>query len=383
MPNGTIQGPAQLRGNLGFADKKLLPITEWMAENAYVAPGLHRFCSAFGLFVGLYLGRQLMDVATARTQKTGDILKREDVITPLQPFYGALKFNPYSDEPDQRWMEVFDHLVPLVLGGIGAYMGSKYFFDFKHPASMAMRNGAEKAGGYFMPTADYMADFKQSEHFNKLAGVNFGFGAPAGFHLFLNPFSTAANAIRFQLAAGKRITTPVIGKMFFGNRTDQSMNLHFAMQDLVGWGKNNIVNFGGPEKWMEEEALLNKAQNALQCFTKADEQHITNTANYISQRLQEAARVYEANPDKKAAATELETFLKDRLAQRGFEDHFLSQPGLFDISKPEEYVKLGYNGILTEFIKFLGAGKDMDKVLDRWVKELKTRHPELNAGVSR
>lgn len=100
--------------NLKGLNDTLLRSGEWLAENAYVAPGTHRLLTAFGLMAGLSTGRHLMDVMTA-TDRKGNPTDREEVLPPLQRFHGIWKYNKYDDSPEAKWHRVIDNTLPVFL----------------------------------------------------------------------------------------------------------------------------------------------------------------------------------------------------------------------------------------------------------------------------
>ncbi len=94
--------------------------TEWIAENAYVAPGMHRLLTAFGLTAGLWAGRQMMDIITAHNTAEDTEMRREQVPEILRPLYGIMRYNNYSDHSSDRWKGVIDAIAPAILGSFGA-----------------------------------------------------------------------------------------------------------------------------------------------------------------------------------------------------------------------------------------------------------------------
>ena len=72
-----------------MVNKVALKRFEWLAENAFLTPGKHRLLTAAGLSAGLYGGRELMDVITARKAMRDKPLEREDTLQALRPLHGG------------------------------------------------------------------------------------------------------------------------------------------------------------------------------------------------------------------------------------------------------------------------------------------------------
>jgi hypothetical protein len=118
------------------AGTQALKGAEWMAENAYIAPGFHRLLTAGGLTAGLYGGRKFMDVLTARNATSGEETPASQTVEILRPLHGVMSYNPYSDKAADRWKFVVDRVVPVAIGGIAAYWGGKTFFHGKIPGKL-------------------------------------------------------------------------------------------------------------------------------------------------------------------------------------------------------------------------------------------------------
>lgn len=268
----------------GFIRKKLLTATEYLAENAFVAPGYHRLFTAAGLSAGLWGGRQVMDVVTAR-RSDGSEIKSEEVTPILRPIYAKMRYNPYSDDPQDRWKFVLDRFAPAIAGGFGAWVGSRHFAYGKslsgkpfHGASAANMEKLEK-GEISAQLVDANARRLHSNSTRWLASIGLPVGANSGNQIFgsVMPISASMSANSFQLLNLKKINFMNWGwfnRNVFGNRAAGSASLQPAMVEAARWAETNIVKLGDPKVWLKEEVhaeALNKVvTNALQEF-----EHVT------------------------------------------------------------------------------------------------------------
>lgn len=264
---------------------RLLNGAEWLAENAYVPPGMHRLLSAFGLASGLWIGRQMMDIITARNSAEDKELKREQVPELLRPIHGIMRYNTYSDHASDRWMSVIDAIGPVVLGAFGAYLGSKHFFDKTmggkplHGLSASVLKQRQLQGGKVtIDVADGLMSRQQSDALSTLATSTFVFGSTAGSQLTgaLNPLNNGMVAARFQLGNQRNINLPlpqIIRKpieRLLGNNGHTSRRLIPAIRDWVKWAEINITHNPGTD-WRNEREIVKRASDMLQIFPKLSE----------------------------------------------------------------------------------------------------------------
>ncbi len=384
LPSGTEQ----------ILNKRVLPVADWFAENAYIAPGLHRFMTALGLMSGLMAGRYVMDILVG-TDRNGEITDKNKLPPPLQPYHGIFYYNKFDDSPHAKWQKVIDHCAPAIVGAAGAMIGSAYFFRALHPAAKKLTQ--ELASGkseLYMQQADYMANMVQSKYYNRLAGLNFTLGSTTGMHLFPNPFNTMGSAIRFQLGAGKKPMFPGLFGLT-GNRGTQSMNLYHSLQDMMSWAENNIAHYGGTEWYKENNALFKKARNALQNFKDITpeqaaefEQYILSNVQKLEQTAQRVSREY-GNSAGNALLAELKkdeeftSTLQQAFWSNGLENKFIEM-GLLDPHHPEKSkVLFGDNGIISGFAKILGDGKEVERVEQQWRDAFQARHETGKAEIKR
>ncbi|MFZ4541284.1 MAG: hypothetical protein ACOYNL_05665 [Rickettsiales bacterium] len=296
-----------------------LKAAEWMAENAYIAPGMHRFLTAGGLMVGLWGGRAFMDIVTAHNSKTGDDIPNKQTPEILRPFHGLMRYNAYSDEAADRWKFVADRVIPVAIGAVGAYYGGKMFFHGKVPGREAFSKMSEtviKQFGSGLRSSDVteaMVRLKHSDATRKWAAGVFVEGSSTGQHLFgaLWPFNNGTIAVSFQQGAGRNILLPfskLTGKLnrFLGNHGGSSRFLYSAQRDTAKWMEANIMSFPNAETWLHEDALLGRVRDALQKYPNRTAEHekIISTAfrNLIKEGYDEVASFMHAHPKTTNAA---------------------------------------------------------------------------------
>lgn len=325
---------------------------EWMAENAYIAPGFHRLFTAGGLTAGLWSGRSLMDVVTAHNAAKDRDITRNETTEILRPFHGIMRYNPYSDAAADRWKFVIDRTVPVVLGAVAAYAGGKLYFHGHgfsrqpfYTAGAAARS-AFKQGKISTEVTEAMLRLKQSDATRKWAAATFVEGSATGMHLSgaFSPFNNGMIAVSFQQGAGRNISFP-FAKTFnrlMGNYGANSRYLFSAARDTATWMRTNITTFEHADAWAHPQALLRRARDGLQKFPRQSAQAEQKLADAYRDLIRDGyahVRAFKAaNPSATEAqiAHEAQRFISgEHNPKRGLlgaaHDHLLHAQG-FDIS---------------------------------------------------
>ena len=253
-----------------------LKSAEWMAENAYIAPGFHRLLTAGGLTLGLYGGRKFMDTLTARNATNGEEIPASQTVEIMRPLHGIMRYNPYSDKPADRWKFVVDKMTPVAVGAVAAYFGGKYFFNGHMPNKEAFfptgdaARAATEAGKYSTETTDAMMRLFNSDAIRKWAAATFIEGSSTGQHIFgaLWPFNNGMIAVSFQDGAQRNIFIPGMKSLnkLLGNNGATSRGHFSAMRETARWMEANILRDVHPDTWATEENLIIRARDALQKF---------------------------------------------------------------------------------------------------------------------
>jgi hypothetical protein len=195
--------------NHGFINGKLLDTAEGITGMVQAGIGSHRVHSAVGLFVGSWLGDKIMDALTGISFQ-GTAVEKIKVWEPLQKFHGVLKFNPHSDLPKDKWMQVLRWGVPGVLGAVAVIQGSSIFFSKRHH---------EVKKGDSLDQVEAKATFEQSRPWGHAAAVASLFGSASGLQVL--PFTNYATSLgtRYSLGAGRKVSLPFVGKLWSNNAT--------------------------------------------------------------------------------------------------------------------------------------------------------------------
>ncbi len=293
-----------------FLASRSLKSAEWMAENAYIAPGFHRLLTAGGLTLGLWGGRRLMDIITARDAITGQEIPQYQAPEIVRPIHGIMRYNPYSDAATDRWKFVVDRMAPVTLGAVAAYWGSKSFFHGKIPGKEAFFPSGEKAlealkaGKVSTEATDTAINLAQSEAIRKLAAGTLIEGSGGGAHLFgaFMPLNNSLIALNFQIGADKKIAIPFMSGLnkWLGNHGSSSRGFFAAARHTAKWMESNIAQFDSPQHWASMEQLLPKARDCLQKFpdrTAADEEKMARALReLIDDAYRQRSSFLHANP---------------------------------------------------------------------------------------
>lgn len=358
--------------------------TEWFAENAYIPPGMHRLLTVTGLMAGLWGGRQLMDIITARNSDDGSELKLEQVPEIMRPLHGIMRYNKYSDAPADRWRGVLDAVAPVVLGSVGAFAGRQHYFyggfgNSKHHAlSNALRQQA--AQKMTLEAADGMLSIHQSDATAKLAAASLDIGSAAGTHLTgaLFPLNNGSVATSFQLGNLSKNNFPLprflrepLNKIM-GNHSSGSRHLFRVIRDWVKWAEANIAHHPNID-WQHEKELVHRANDVLQIFP-----HITEVERKAFQRemqtlLEKLSQHASALQKEGKTVADIERALFDK-AREGFSGQALETMFIrsgIDITKAQ----IGVNGPFTAIARLLGSAEKEKATLSllhkHWKDDLK------------
>lgn len=366
-------------------NKRLLPLGEWLAENAYISPGKHRLMTAFGLMAGLFTGREMMNILTAKDGK-GDDTDAESLAPPLRRFHGVMAYNPHEDSPDAKWHRVADAFVPMLFGAIGAMTGSARFA--KTTPLMAalekqMAGGSERFG---LQHADYLANKVQSEKLNYLAGLGLNMGSTSGVHLFPTMLASSTSAFRFQIDHGKNIIMPGLRRLS-GNRAHSSRNLFNTLDDFTKWAQNNAAHYTSREWYhADTQPLFKYTKDMLQVFKEATPEQ----RRIVEQRLEELCRQLDGIAEAEAGKTGLqgEALVKELAREGGAFDRTIKgfvhggleqsfiKAGLIDpanMEKTMQNIALGDNGIVSKAVSLLGGRQHIAEVAKQYERSVTQR----------
>ncbi len=381
--------------------RRALPAFEWLAENAYIAPGKHRFLTAFGLMTGLAGGHAMMNVLTGQDWE-GKAVTKQSLIPPLQPFHGLLAYNMHDDSVNAKWHKVADAFVPFICGAFGAMAGASAFSRGlklidevqigASPVHKALQKDLE-SGKFFLQHADMLSNREHSRLFNQLSGFGLNWGSTTGMQLAPNLFSASTNAFRFQLDQGKNIISPIL-RTLSGNRGHSSRNFFTALPDFIKWTENAAAHYKGA-KWVDtaSEALIEEssqitqyAKDMLQLFRqvtpaqqKLVEERIAEVCRQLDQVARETAKQQGVYGDElvKALDREGSTFrqVADQFATKGLEETFIDA-GLIDPmnkAKTMDNLAMGDHGIISGLLKPFGIRSRVARHNELWWEALQKR----------
>lgn len=386
----------------GILGTLMLPIAEYLAENAYVAPGFHRLLNAAGLATGLWGGRQVMDVVTARNSD-GSTLSYTDTPVILRPLYAKMTYNPYSDDASDRWKFVVDKLAPAIPGALGAWAGSYHFAHGLngankpfHGPTATVKTKMEVGKEYSLQISDSRMRSHQADRIRPAASAAYSFGGTSGFQVLgaAFPFSNSWSAVVFQVLHERIPTWPgatYLNRVLFGNRSAGiSDSVRPAMVKAARWAEVNLIQHGNLD-WLTPERLDDLAQNALQSFKPED---ITpevreNVKTQFRKLFESAERVMQTNQGKSAAEIHkaVYTHLTDGTLKPGINgqhsllgygfDNLLHQSGV-----PLTKAEIGGFTPFSFLGRLFGSHNAEREVEAKWAKHLK-EHYQLDYGPSR
>ena len=365
----------------GGVSRVALPVAEWFAENAYVAPGAHRLMTATGLMTGLIGGRYAMNILTGQNN-AGKPTDVEDVPLPFRPFHGLYHYQRFDDSSAARWHQVVYDVVPAVLGGMGAMMGSS---RYSSSTRFAKRFAADIAKGEFtLSQASFFSNMRQAKMANRHGAAGFSLGSSSGLSMFPGPFSTAWNAVRFQLDNGKK---PMMSGLFglFGNRGPRSRDLYTSMMEVVDWAESNAARHTGTNWFTHTPDIESHATAALQAVPSPTATHIEQMREFIigiGRQLDARAAEIKAEAQNIGKSVEdIRALIKtDPACQKlttdlsNVEKRYIEM-GIIDPAHPERSgVLIGDNGIITDALRVMGGRKVIADVESLWQQSIKHRH---------
>lgn len=364
--------------------KSLLHKAEWLAENAYIPPGMHRLLTVTGLMAGLWGGRQIMDIITAKNSEDGSELRLEQVPEIMRPIHGIMRYNAYSDAPSDRWRGVLDAIAPVVVGSLGAFAGRQHYFygGFGKGKHHALSNNLRQQAAQKMSieAADGMMSLHQSNATAKFAAASLDIGSAAGTHLTgaLFPLNNGSVATSFQLGNLSKNNFPLprflrepLNKMM-GNNSTGSRHLFRVIRDWVKWAEANIVHHPHID-WKNEKEIMQRAHDALQLFPditpagrKAFQKEMHDLLDKLSRHASELQKQGKTVADIERA---IYTEAREGFSGQALEEMFV-RSGI-DITK----AKIGINGPFTTISRLLGSGGKEQETLaslyKHWREDLK------------
>lgn len=331
----------------GFMNGAVLDTAEGITGLLNASIGMHRIHCAVGLTVGSWLGDEVMKALTATTF-AGQHVKKEEVLKPLRKFYKAMEFNPHSDMPKDKWMQVVRWGVPAIVGTAAVIQSSKLFFEDR---SKQLKNPK------YLDDYESKAGMVQAEPWSYTSAISGLFGFPTGMPMLpLVNYSTNLGS-RFSIASGRKVALPIVGKVWSNNDT------------LFPFGPPGMIDM------MIREAVNNKRNNPELLETFAIGALKPWFANVQPEQVESfVMKVHEVRdkylkeggvPDD--MKKQLEQELKDHFKGAGLE-HTLTEIGLDPLN-----ATIGSNGLSGSIANALGAGSKMEKLQANYKKSYAER----------
>ncbi len=332
----------------GFVDGKLLDMSEGVTGMLSAAIGAHRVHCAVGLTLGSWLGDKFMDSLTG-VKFSGTKVSKEEVWKPLQKIYKKMAFNPHSDHMNDRWMQVLRWGLPGVLGAFGAVQGSRLFFEERS-------NEVKKSD--FLDEAEDKATFQQARPWTYTAALTSLLGFPSGASMI--PFTNYGTHLgtRFSMASGRKVSMPVIGKIWSNNPT----LFPFAPPGMIDLMIKEAVH----NKSFDPELLETYAVGVLKpWFDNVTPQQIEA---FVLEVHKIRDKFFKEGGVPETFKATLEKELKEHLKGAGLE-HTLEEIGLDPMK-----AHIANNGLSGKIANLLGAESDVNKTSRSFVEKYKKRH---------
>lgn len=197
-------------------------------------PSMHRMRQMTGMTAGWMSGNYLGNIMAAQDLSHNPI-KKEDVPSSLQWLHGALEYNAYSDEPEDRQKKVAHQLMGGAFGGLGAVAGSKSFFVTNGTTKKinTILEKAEAGGGISIMEAEHAATAIQNQFWRPFAALVGSFSAASGMALgSVLSFGTAINNV-FNNDGNRKAATALFAETPLRNISNTTTKLPFGPAGTV------------------------------------------------------------------------------------------------------------------------------------------------------
>ena len=331
----------------GFINGAALDTIEGITSLFQASVGMHRIHCAIGLTAGSMLGDKVMEALTGVTFH-GSRIEKEKVWKPLQKIYGVMAYQPKSDHPHDRWMQVLRWGVPAAVGALGVVEGSKMFFSKRHEEL--------KKAKYLDEIEDRATD-AQSQSWSYTSAFTALMGYPSG--LPMSPFANYSTNLgtRFSMASGRKVSLPIVGKYWSNNSTLFPFGPPGMLNLLIQESVNN--------KSFDPELLETYAIGVLKpWFKNVTPEQITA---FVLKVHEVRDRFYQEGGVPAELKTQLEAELKAHFKGAGLEET-LTEIGLNPLDA--EIASNGWSGAIANK---LGAKHRLDKIKADYVKSYRER----------
>lgn len=326
-------------GLMNAINGKPLDFLSFVSDVLVVPPGLHRFMNAATLTAFLYTGAKFSSALAAREIR-GAALTQDQVWSVFKPFYGKMDYVWKSGETADRWKYVVHQMIPVAVGALGTYTGSRLFFQKRIDE---------------VNKAEYLEDYTdavsmhQSEPYAIATGITSILNTGSGFHMlpFISYGSNLQN--RFMMANGQQIATPILGQWWSGNPSMYPYHVKRLLNYMVNYTTNNTSEY--PQQFEDlAHALIAKIYpNLPEQEMKAKEEALVNKLYEWREPFWKEGGV---PADQKEACKKA---LESHLRKEGLEQTLL-ELGLDPLK-----AKLDHNGASITIARAFGAANQIDR----------------------
>lgn len=337
--------------NKGFVNGPLLDALHWTAGVTTVHPSMHRLKNALGLTVGMWGGRYIGDRLVGETPD-GMKVDKENAFILEEPLVGALHYDRHSDRPKDRWMHVGNMWFPMILGGVGAYVGSQMYGQQDGTVLPAAEKALAKAKTLTLEQAEYAAVGAQTHLARIMSGATAPFGSSGMLGLIPGPWSYAWNlSISFQGTVPRnKIHTPwmpALQKYINGNNHQYAFGPSSMLPRLSAYLLDN------PDKDAPEARRMAHAILEPWFGQRVTEKHVDA---FLKPMLEARDKAWKQGGVPQAEKEALTKVLDGCLKGAGLEKH-LMKIGL----NPAEAM-IGRNGFVEAFARAFGSGKELERI---------------------
>lgn len=328
----------------------VLKAAQWGVSVSTVHPSLHRFKNAAGLTIGLFAGRQLMNLMTGETPG-GEKISIDNVPGPLKELHGCMAYNHFSDDPNDRWMKVVDLWLPAALGALGAIAGS-HDYALEQPLVQGVKAILKNPKALTLDKAESAAIVTQAKPWRVLSGITSLFGSSSGFQLVPGPTNygtTLSNSFLGTVARNKLHTPYMPWVQKFWNANNHPYP--FGPTTMLGKIRDQMVH--NPAANPAEER-----QMAYAILEPWFGEHVTqkHVSDFLKELHTARNKFFKEGGVPENLKAECEKELNALVSGLGLEKT-LMKIGL----NPVE-ATIGQNGFMETFSRLLGAEKPLNKI---------------------
>lgn len=357
----------------GFLARQARKLGEFYIKTINVPPSEHRLKNVVGLALGIYLGREIMNLTTAKNWD-GSEKRREEVPYVLRPLYNATPYNPYSNDPRDRWMRVVDNGVPAALGAIGAMYGSYDFFSTRTYKNLKpVYKAIEENKPISLADASLAGSMKQAEIWRVMSAFGTMLGSSSATAWFLWPFNFGVSLGSsfnkgLDRKLGGELPEPLARAM--SGFTEALEPARHILGETFNIVKKNVMQKGHLDLSQYDERLADDIRKALsrhfdhKMRTEEGRKHLEDIVEGLRKPFENLVNDMHALHEKGELTDEVIAqyhTLADRLSKAIHSEGYLENVVIN--AKAQEHMKLQpFKGFVEVIANWLGASQYMEKM---------------------